>query len=129
MLAKLKYLFHYQTDGSQQATSERGRGGGHSPCSLYHRGRHDGDGGIERRGKREKQVSLVGISRFSWAERVRFISYRCVLELVRSLCSRGLGMYQLITQTECEQTGCTRHLRALLLCSRHGEALCDTRLG
>lgn len=32
-------------------------------------------------------------------------SYHRVLELLNSLYSHGLGMYQLITQTECEQTG------------------------
>lgn len=58
------------------------------------------------------------------AERVRFScraqgpSYHRVLELLNSLCSHGLGMYQLITQTECEQTGCASHLRALRFCSR-----------
>lgn len=40
-------------------------------------------------------------------------SYHPVLELLNSLYSHGLGMYQLITQTECEQTGCAAHLRAL----------------
>lgn len=94
-------------------------GSGHSLCFLDF-GRDDGgrgDDGTEWSREKSKSVSIS--QHMLLAKRARTNrgahapSHHCILELLNSLCSHGLGMHQLITQTECEQTGCAPHLRSL----------------
>lgn len=87
---------------------------GHSPRSLCVAGvTNVGHGDDETRAARERKTSQLAYhNKRCWLERVRWgcraqgPSYRRVSELLNSLCSHGLGMYQLITPAECEQTGC-----------------------